>query len=46
MKKVKIGIIGTGVGIRTHLKAFRMVKNAEVVGGWDTTIRYEDMKKI
>ncbi len=31
MKKVKIGIIGTGVGIRTHLKGFRMVKDAEVV---------------
>ena len=23
MKKIKIGIIGTGVGIRTHLKGFR-----------------------
>lgn len=24
MKKIKIGIIGTGVGIRTHLKGFRL----------------------
>ncbi len=31
MKKLKIGIIGTGVGIRTHLKGFRTVENAEVV---------------
>ena len=31
MKKVKIGIIGTGVGIRTHLKGFRTLDNAEVV---------------
>lgn len=31
MKKVKIGIIGTGVGIRTHLKGFRNFENeAEV----------------
>ena len=30
MKKVKIGIIGTGVGIRTHLKGFRLVEQAEV----------------
>lgn len=34
MKKIKIGIIGTGVGIRTHLKGFRSFKlenQAEVV---------------
>lgn len=31
MKKVKIGIIGTGVGIRTHLKGFRLFEDAEVV---------------
>lgn len=30
MKKVKIGIIGTGVGIRTHLKGFRLLESAEV----------------
>jgi oxidoreductase domain protein len=30
MKKIKIGIIGTGVGIRTHLKGFRLVEQAEV----------------
>ena len=31
MKKVKIGIIGTGVGVRTHLKGFRYFhKDAEV----------------
>jgi len=28
---VKIGIIGTGVGLRTHLPAFRRVSNAEVI---------------
>lgn len=31
MEKVKIGIIGTGVGIRTHLKGFRLYENAEIV---------------
>jgi len=31
MKKLKIGIIGTGVGIRTHLKGFRTLNNAEVI---------------
>lgn len=31
MKKVKVGIIGTGVGIRTHLKGFRTLDNVEVV---------------
>lgn len=31
MKKIKIGIIGTGVGIRTHLKGFRNLDNAEIV---------------
>lgn len=31
MKKVKIGIIGTGAGIRTHLKGFRTLETAEVV---------------
>lgn len=31
MEKVKIGIIGTGVGIRTHLKGFRMCQDAEVI---------------
>lgn len=31
MAKVKIGIIGTGVGIRTHLNGFRLFENAEVV---------------
>jgi predicted dehydrogenase len=31
MKKVKIGIIGTGVGIRTHLNGFRLFEEAEVV---------------
>ena len=31
MKKIKIGIIGTGVGIRTHLKGFRnFLDEAEV----------------
>jgi predicted dehydrogenase len=32
MANVKIGIIGTGVGIRTHLNGFRKVPGAEVVG--------------
>ena len=31
MKKIKIGIIGTGVGIRTHYPAFSKLDNAEVV---------------
>lgn len=31
MKKIKIGIIGTGVGIRTHLKAFKNIENCEVI---------------
>jgi predicted dehydrogenase len=31
MKKIKIGISGTGVGIRTHLSGFRLVPDAEVV---------------
>ncbi len=31
MSKVKIGIIGTGVGIRTHLKGFRLCENAEIL---------------
>lgn len=30
MKKIKIGIIGTGVGIRTHLSGFKSVETAEV----------------
>lgn len=31
LEKIKIGIIGTGVGIRTHLKGFRLFQNdAEV----------------
>lgn len=30
-KNVKIGIIGTGVGIRTHLKGFRAIKECEVL---------------
>lgn len=30
MKTIKIGIIGTGVGIRTHLKAFKNIENCEV----------------
>lgn len=30
-KTVKIGIIGTGVGIRTHLKGFRAIDECEVV---------------
>ena len=32
MDKVRIGVIGTGVGIRTHLNGFRKVPDAEVVG--------------
>ena len=28
---IRVGIIGTGVGIRTHLPAFRALKDAEVV---------------
>ena len=31
MKKIKIGIIGTGVGIRTHLNGFRLFEDAEVI---------------
>lgn len=31
MGKIKIGIIGTGVGIRTHLKGFRTLEDVEVV---------------
>lgn len=31
MNKVKIGIIGTGVGIRTHLNGFKSVADAEIV---------------
>ena len=31
MEKVKIGIIGTGVGLRTHFPAFNKLDNAEVV---------------
>jgi len=31
MEKIKIGIIGTGVGIRTHLPGFRLCENAEVI---------------
>lgn len=31
MKKVRIGIIGTGVGIRTHLNGFRLFEAAEVL---------------
>lgn len=31
MKKIKIGIIGTGVGLRTHFPAFSKLDNAEVV---------------
>lgn len=31
MKKVKIGIIGTGVGIRTHYKGFNPLENADIV---------------
>ena len=30
MKKIKIGIIGTGVGIRTHLNGFRLFQEADV----------------
>jgi len=31
MKKIKIGIIGTGVGIRTHLNGFRLFEDAEIL---------------
>lgn len=31
MSKILIGIIGTGVGIRTHLKGFRTLDEAEVI---------------
>jgi len=31
MSKVKIGIIGTGVGIRTHLNGFKLCADAEVI---------------
>lgn len=31
MAKVRIGIIGTGVGIRTHLKGFRLCEDAEIL---------------
>lgn len=31
MKTIKIGIIGTGVGIRTHLKAFKSIEGCKVV---------------
>lgn len=31
MEKVRVGIVGTGVGIRTHLPGFRRVGNAEVI---------------
>lgn len=31
MSKVAIGIIGTGVGIRTHLKGFRLCEKADVL---------------
>jgi predicted dehydrogenase len=31
MKKVKIGIIGTGVGIRTHLNGFRLFDTSEII---------------
>jgi predicted dehydrogenase len=31
MSKVKIGIIGTGVGIRTHLSGFKLCEDAEVI---------------
>ena len=30
MSKIKIGIIGTGVGIRTHLNGFRLCEDVEV----------------
>lgn len=31
MSKVKVGIIGTGVGVRTHLKGFRLYEDAEII---------------
>lgn len=31
MQKVKIGIIGTGVGIRTHWKGFQALEDAEII---------------
>jgi len=31
MKRVRIGIIGTGVGIRTHMNGFRLFQDAEVL---------------
>lgn len=31
MKKVKVGIVGTGVGIRTHYNGFKPLDDAEVV---------------
>ena len=31
MSKVKIGIIGTGVGIRTHLNGFRLYPDADII---------------
>ena len=30
-KSIKIGIIGTGVGVRTHLPGFRLIEGAEVI---------------
>lgn len=38
MNKVKIGIIGTGVGIRTHLSGFRLIKDAEVIAICGSTL--------
>ncbi len=39
MKKVKIGIIGTGVGIRTHLNGFRLVEQADVYAICGSSLR-------